>query len=91
MCVCVCVCNRQGYEGERCQFETSGCAPFNPCFRGTCQELGRGNYRCNCQPGFTGSKCETDVDECLSQPCQNGATCFNGAPGTFQCRCPVCK
>src|SRR5699024_12593294 len=31
-----------------------------------------GSYDCYCQPGFTGLKCNEDINECLSQPCKNG-------------------
>ena len=32
-------------------------------------------YVCHCEPGYEGIHCEHDVDECLSHPCHNGATC----------------
>jgi hypothetical protein len=32
----------------------------------------------------------TDIDECLTNPCLNGATCINNA-GSYTCRCPVGK
>ncbi|KAK5622275.1 hypothetical protein CRENBAI_006621 [Crenichthys baileyi] len=41
---------------------------------------------CTCKPGYTGSRCETEVDECESSPCQNGATCLNRL-NHFQCVC----
>ncbi len=28
-----------------------------------------------CRAGFTGRLCEININECLSQPCQNGGTC----------------
>lgn len=34
----------------------------------------------------TGAKCEVDVDECDSAPCQNGGLCKDGM-GEFQCQC----
>jgi len=42
---------------------------------------------CNqCQPGWVGGVCEVDVDECASQPCQNGGVCSDGV-GEFLCSC----
>ena len=34
-----------------------------------------GNFSCNCEAGWTGQRCDVDIDECASQPCQNNATC----------------
>ncbi|XP_035004472.2 sushi, von Willebrand factor type A, EGF and pentraxin domain-containing protein 1 isoform X1 [Hippoglossus stenolepis] len=59
---------------------------LNPCQnKGTCEEVGAG-YVCTCMPGFTGAKCEIDVDECDSAPCQNGGLCKDGMR-EFQCQC----
>ena len=35
-------------------------------------------FKCNCAAGYTGQRCEQDIDECAihSQPCQNGGTCY---------------
>ena len=35
---------------------------------------------------FTGVHCETDVNECESDPCQNGGTCNDGVDG-YTCDC----
>ena len=36
--------------------------------------------------GFTGQTCETDIDECLSNPCANNGSCENVRNG-FICDC----
>ncbi|XP_046553547.1 LOW QUALITY PROTEIN: uncharacterized protein LOC124262974 [Haliotis rubra] len=48
---------------------------------------------CTCKPGYTGDKCDTQIDYCMSSPCLNGATC-KPKLGGFDCQCPaaeVCK
>lgn len=37
-------------------------------------------------PGFTGHECETNIDECANNPCQNGE-CTDGI-NAFYCLCP---
>uniref|UniRef100_H0YSS6 Sushi, von Willebrand factor type A, EGF and pentraxin domain-containing protein 1 n=1 Tax=Taeniopygia guttata TaxID=59729 RepID=H0YSS6_TAEGU len=64
---------------------------FHECFlepchnNGTCKQLGSG-YICICPLGYTGLKCEAQVDECKSSPCQNNGICKDGI-GTFVCHC----
>nr|KAG5706278.1 hypothetical protein BaRGS_026060 [Batillaria attramentaria] len=43
-------------------------------------------FNCTCVAGYTGSACETDIDDCLPSPCQNGATCVDVVNG-FNCTC----
>lgn len=35
---------------------------------------------------FQGARCETDIDDCASIPCKNGATCID-QPGNYFCQC----
>lgn len=43
-----------------------------PCRnRGTCTNL-HGGYSCACRPGYTGTNCETDIDDCA--PSESGFT-----------------
>lgn len=46
-------------------------------------------WRCECDHGYTGSHCETEVNLCLSSPCQNNATCISQVfLASVQCLCP---
>lgn len=45
-----------------------------------------GSFACNCPQGFTGPRCETNVNECDSHPCKNEGSCLDD-PGTFRCVC----
>ncbi len=43
-------------------------------------------YTCACSAGFSGVRCQTDVNECSSQPCANGGSCVDQVNG-WTCRC----
>ena len=43
----------------------------------------------NLKKGFAGLRCETRINECLSNPCVNGATCQQVLNDVgFNCFCP---
>lgn len=43
-------------------------------------------YTCECAPGYMGTNCDVDIDECADGPCNNGATCVDGV-AAFECLC----
>ena len=32
-------------------------------------------FECDCNAGYTGEQCDTDIDDCDPSPCENGGTC----------------
>ena len=32
---------------------------------------------CQCVPGYNGTLCDVNIDECSPNPCQNGGTCID--------------
>ena len=34
----------------------------------------------------TGKKCEVNIDDCVDNPCKNGATCIDGIE-SYTCQC----
>ncbi|XP_065194277.1 uncharacterized protein LOC135825598 isoform X2 [Sycon ciliatum] len=63
---------------------------FDPCnTEGECAfNTDSRSYMCQCQPGRTGHYCEDEIDECGSEPCQNGGRCVD-AFNSFSCNCSV--
>ncbi|XP_067671780.1 uncharacterized protein [Haliotis asinina] len=57
---------------------------------GTCSRTDAGTISCSCVQGYTGSRCETNKDDCAANPCLSPATCLDGVNKYF-CRCPVGK
>ena len=46
-------------------------------------------FTCNCAPGYNGTTCENDIDECDPNPCQNGGICEDKI-NDYNCICPKC-
>ncbi|KAM4625520.1 protein jagged-2-like isoform 2-T2 [Polymixia lowei] len=54
---------------------------------GRCLSLPAGNFSCSCEPGFTGTYCHENINDCVLSPCKNGGTCIDGI-SSFKCFCP---
>jgi uncharacterized membrane protein len=61
--------------------------PTNPCKNGgTCAD-GINKFTCTCPANYTGTTCQTDVNECMpTNPCLHGGACAN-TTGSFSCDC----
>lgn len=54
---------------------------------GTCHDM-INSFKCSCPRGFTGSRCQTNIDECESNPCKNRGICHDEIAG-YSCECPA--
>lgn len=73
-----------GFLGVTFAYLPQSIAPS--CYNnGTCIPLPN-SYSCTCQPGYSGVVCQTEIDNCASQPCQNGAPCVEQVNG-YTCTC----
>ncbi len=83
-------------DGTACD-DDSGCTTTDACAAGVCTGSGdpcvNGGtcsssgavYTCGCDPGWTGTNCEIDIDECASSPCTHGE-CVDQING-YVCEC----
>lgn len=62
-----------------------GCDP-DPCEHGRCVVEGA-EARCDCDPEWSGARCELAPDDCTPNPCENGGGCSMLGPGEYACAC----
>uniref|UniRef100_A0A8C9LFB5 Cubilin n=1 Tax=Pavo cristatus TaxID=9049 RepID=A0A8C9LFB5_PAVCR len=85
LCSCASGYTGSGYGPNGCSPLTDICQLQNPCANGQCLVMTSG-YFCLCNAGWTGSNCTENIDECISNPCQNGGICIDGVSG-YTCEC----
>ncbi|XP_025082471.1 cubilin-like [Pomacea canaliculata] len=66
----------------------TNCTNECTCNRQNTQSCNKTTGVCTCKGGWTGSTCDTDVDECTagSVTCPGNSVCIN-LPGTYLCSC----
>ncbi len=91
----VCACGTNDFRPNSC--DVAACQ-MDSCLNGGncvlysanepwCSSSQAGRTCCQCPTGYTGFRCETEIDECVSSPCRNGAVCEN-LLNSFRCICP---
>jgi hypothetical protein len=92
----------EGWTDMNCDFDVNecvdpllhGCHENAECvnspgsFHGACTDNGLLSFVCDCDEGWTDTRCDRDVNECYTgaHDCHPDAKCMN-TPGTFWCRC----
>ncbi len=56
------------------------------CQNGATCYLNMGEQLCLCAPGYTGTICDTEINECLSSPCLHDGNCTDGI-NNYTCDC----
>uniref|UniRef100_A0A1I8AE53 EGF-like domain-containing protein n=1 Tax=Steinernema glaseri TaxID=37863 RepID=A0A1I8AE53_9BILA len=58
------------------------------CVNGRCVPVDEKTGECSCTPGYNGTFCENDIDDCAPEPCMYGGICTDKV-NNFTCECPL--
>ncbi|XP_053374815.1 uncharacterized protein LOC128547113 [Mercenaria mercenaria] len=88
----LCISTGSGGEEKHLEIEVESKTGFGPCQElhclngGSCIANLATNPTCHCLAGYTGLVCETDIDDCSTNPCKNEATCVDKV-NSYTCYC----
>uniref|UniRef100_UPI00398F64EE cubilin n=1 Tax=Pristiophorus japonicus TaxID=55135 RepID=UPI00398F64EE len=74
-----------GYGPDGCIPLSDVCQHHHPCVNGHCFTM-ISSYVCVCDPGWIGTNCTQNINECASIPCQNDGICTDGV-NSYSCTC----
>ena len=79
------------FQGSTCGDAVNYCALETKCvteqiFECVSKSPNEGYYSCECKDGFEGQFCESNIDDCKDDPCENNAECFDG-DNDYYCQC----
>ncbi|XP_062537723.1 uncharacterized protein LOC134206060 isoform X2 [Armigeres subalbatus] len=77
----ICQC-RSYFTGRFCGLTM---CELEPCYFGKC-ELTQSSFKCHCQPGYMGKRCDEKPKPCEDNPCEGRGECHPKNGGYF-CRC----
>ncbi|XP_055617633.1 uncharacterized protein LOC129762992 isoform X3 [Toxorhynchites rutilus septentrionalis] len=77
----ICQC-RGHFTGRFCGLNM---CELEPCYFGKC-ELTQSSFKCHCQPGYMGQRCDEKPKPCEDNPCEGRGEC-HPKNGGFFCRC----
>uniref|UniRef100_A0A665VHV4 Slit homolog 1 protein n=1 Tax=Echeneis naucrates TaxID=173247 RepID=A0A665VHV4_ECHNA len=85
------ICHSDLVEIYRCSCPPGFKVRATQCHTRLCECLLQGNTGvmsvCICPLGFEGPMCQTNIDDCEDNYCDNGATCIDGV-NNYTCFCP---
>ncbi len=73
------------YDGTSCENFNQCLSQSVSCNHGYCVD-GEGFATCSCDPGYTGERCEVDIDDCAAVNCSGNGVCVDGV-NSFNCQC----
>lgn len=59
---------------------------MNPCQHGGVCTDHTGGFICSCNAGYTGDRCQININDCAHNPCLNGGTCIDEV-NSYSCHC----